>query len=188
MRITDITIFHGYGVTPEKMWFPWIHQELESLGYAVNVPKLPDPLRPDYKKWHAVGAPIARRWGRGSLVIGHSVGGAFALRLIEREVKTRIGGFVLVSSPFTATINVKPFVKFFAQPMDWMRVRDIARDISVIHAKNDPIVPYDHATRYGEALGAQVTLTGSGGHFTDKTCKPLLRVLRTDFGIAKRQR
>ena len=45
MRPIDrVVIIHGYGVTPEKMWFPWIHAELEKLGMAVNIPALPDPL------------------------------------------------------------------------------------------------------------------------------------------------
>ena len=183
MRITDITILHGYGVTPEKMWFPWIHRALEDRGYAVKVPHLPDSLRPDYRKWHDAAVLLARNWDKGSLVIGHSVGGAFALRMIEREAKKPIAGLVLVSAPFTATFNVKPYVRFFAQPMDWPHVRGLTRKVSVIHAKDDPLVPYDHAVRYGEALGADVALTAKGGHFVGKTCPPLLRALKKDFGI-----
>jgi predicted alpha/beta hydrolase family esterase len=183
MSIKNITILHGYGVSPGKMWFPWIHTELEKLGYAVNIPAMPDSLRPNYRKWHSVAAPIARRWDANTLVIGHSVGGAFALRLIEREAKNRIAGLVLVSSPFTATINVRPYVKFFAQPMDWERISGMVKKISVIHAKNDPLVPYDHAVRYGEAFGAAPLLAAKGGHFVDKTCPPLMRVLRRDFEI-----
>lgn len=180
-EITDVTILHGYGVTPQKMWFPWLHRELEERGLPVRVPAMPEPLNPDYRKWRKAALPIARTWGPGTLVIGHSVGGAFALRLLERDVKTRIAGVVLVGSPFTATINVKPYVRFFAMPMDWQRVRDMAEQFHVLHAKNDPFVPYDHAVRYAEALGSNLTLVTKGGHFIEKECEPLKRVLNRKF-------
>lgn len=183
MRITNVTILHGYGVTPEKMWFPWIHRELERRGYAVNVPHLPDSLRPDYRKWRAAASVLARNWDEGTLVIGHSVGGAFALRLIEREAKSRIAGLVMVASPITAIVNVKPYVRFFAQPIDWERIRKAAKQVAVIHAKNDPLVSYDHAIRYGEALDVLPTIVPTGGHFIEKKCHPLMRVLRKDFGL-----
>jgi hypothetical protein len=186
MRFSNITIFHGYGVTPEKMWFPWIHRELERLGYAVNIPAFPEPLRPDYRKWHRVAAPLVRRWDAQSLVIAHSVGGAFALRLMQSELKTPIGGLLLVSSPFTATLNVKPYVRFFAQPLDWKKIRGLVKNVGIIHAMNDPLVPYDHAVRYGEALGAKPIIIPKGGHFTEKKCLPLMRTLRKDFGIGQR--
>lgn len=182
-KISDITILHGYGVTPEKMWFPWLHRLLEARGYAVRVPAMPEPLNPDYRKWRRAALPIARTWGPRSLVIGHSVGGTFALRLLEREVKKPIAGLVMVGSPFTATVNVKPYVRFFAKPMDWKGVRARAGRINLIHAKNDPFVPYDHVVRYSEMLDAKSTIVPKGGHFIEKECRPLLRVLEREYLI-----
>jgi predicted alpha/beta hydrolase family esterase len=177
-RITDVTIFHGYGVGPENMWFPWLHADLEKRGLAVSVPRLPDPLRPNYEKWMAVGRPYARRWTRNSLVIAHSLGGALAVRLLEKEARHRVAGVVLISPLFSSTINVEPLVRFFARPIDWWHLRDVGRKYHVLQAKDDPLVPCDHAFRYAEALGAELTLKKTGGHFTKKTCPPLAEILR----------
>ncbi len=176
-RIDNVTVIHGFGVTPEKMWFPWLHEKLEERGLAVRIPRLPDPLRPNYKKWMGALAPIARTWSPTTLVVAHSLGGAFAVRLLETEVKKRIAGVVLVSPLFTSTIPVEPLVRFFSRPIDWPRIGAMSGGFSVLQATDDPLVPADHAFRYAEALGAELTLIKKGGHLTKKTCPPLLKII-----------
>lgn len=175
--IDKVTILHGYAMTPEKMWFPRLHAELERRGVGVAIPRLPDPLRPNYKKWMKAALPYARSWTPSTMVIAHSLGGVLALRLLEHVVKVRIGALVLVSPPFTATVNVKPLVEFFERPIDWSRVRDMARGIVIIQAKDDPLVPPDHAVRYAEMLQAERVSVAKGGHFTGKKFPLLEKVI-----------
>ncbi|HTM68921.1 MAG TPA: alpha/beta fold hydrolase [Candidatus Binatia bacterium] len=179
MRPIDrVVIIHGYGVTPEKMWFPWLHAELEKLGIAVSIPTLPDPFRPDHKKWMDAVAPMAKTWTSDTLLIAHSLGSAFAIRLLEKKVSVRLRAVILVSPLFASTINVKPLVKFFGHPIDWLAVRDRAREFTVIHAQDDPLVPFDHSLRYAEALGARPILRMKGGHFTQKKFPLLMRTIK----------
>ncbi|MEY4723487.1 MAG: hypothetical protein RLZZ324_1000 [Candidatus Parcubacteria bacterium] len=175
--ITNVTIFHGFGVTPQKMWFPWMHEEMEKRGLAVTVPAFPNPLQPDEKAWMKVAAPIAARWNRQTLVIAHSIGGAFAIRMLSQGMaKQGIGGLVLVSSSYGSTLNIAKYVKFFARPLDWNRVRDSVKHIELLHAKDDALVPYDHAFRYAESLQASLTVTAKGGHFVGKQCPQALKL------------
>lgn len=179
MRPIDrVVVIHGYGVTPEKMWFPWLHAELENAGVAVSIPALPDPFRPDYKKWMDAVAPLAKTWTSDTVLVAHSLGGAFAIRLLESKVAARLRAVVLVSPLFASTINVKPLVKFFGRPIDWVSVRDHAKKFVVIQAKDDPLVPYDHSLRYQEALGAEHVGLSKGGHLTQKKFPLLLRTLK----------
>lgn len=175
--IDKVTILHGYAMTPEKMWFPRLHSELERHGIGVAIPRLPDPFRPNYKKWMKAATPYARAWTPSTMVIAHSLGGVLALRLLERVAKKRIGGLVLVSPPYASTVNVRPLVEFFEKPIDWARVRDMSRGIVIIQAKDDPLVPPDHAARYSEALLAQQVLVAKGGHFTGKKFPLLEKVI-----------
>lgn len=177
-RVDRIIILHGYAMTPQKMWFPWLHAELERRGYGVAVPAFPDPLRPSSDRWLKSVAPLAKTWDRRTVVIGHSIGGVVALRALEKIATQRIHGLILVGSPFASTLSVRRYTHFFDEPIDWWTVRNHAHSSAVIHAKDDPLVPYDHALRYQEALGATLTLRKKGGHFTEKKCEPLLRTLK----------
>lgn len=180
--VNHVVIVHGYGVTPDKMWFPWLHAELERRGVGVTIPALPDPFRPDYDKWMKAMAPIAAKWTPQTLVIAHSLGGAFAIRLLQFKAKVRVRAVILVSPLFAATINVKPLVSFFGRTIDWWAVRDRAREFVVLQAKDDPLVPYDHSFRYEEALGAERHLLNKGGHFTAKKFPFLLKTVERFLG------
>ena len=172
--VDHVFMIHGYGVTPEKMWFPWLHAEIERKGVAVSVPALPDPYRPNFDTWLKFMTPFASKWTPRTLLVAHSIGGVLGLRLLERRTKVRLRAAIIVSSPFASTINVKPYVRFFERPIDWWAVRERAEEFTVMHAKDDPLVPYDHVLRYEEALGAKRFLLPNGGHFTGKKF-PLLK-------------
>lgn len=176
--VTDVTVIHGYGVRPESMWFPWLRQDLERRGLDVLIPRLPDPFRPNFEKWMAAAAPAVRLWTRSTLVVAHSFGGALAVRLLEKEAEHKVAAVVLVAPLFTSTINIEPLVRVFARQIDWRRVRDFGRRFHILQAKDDPLVPYDHAFRYAEALGGELTLLKKGGHFTGKTCPPLMKIIK----------
>jgi len=176
--VDRVVVIHGYGVTPEKMWFPWLHTELENRGIAVSVPALPDPLRPNYKKWMDAVAPLTKTWTPDTLLVAHSLGAAFSIRLLEKKVKVRLRAAILVSPLFASFINVKPLTKFFGHPIDWISVREHAREFTVIHAKDDPLVPFDHSLRYAEALGSKHVARATGGHFTGKKFPLLMRTIK----------
>ena len=178
-RITEVTIIHGYGVTPEKMWFPWIRSELENRGVVVKIPRLPNPFNPNFQKWMSVLTPIARTWTPQTLVIAHSLGGALAVRLLEKVARKRVAGVILVAPLFSSTFIVDPLVQFFARPIDWSSVRASSKNFHIIQAKDDPLVPCDHAFRYTEMLDAKLTLLKTGGHLTKKTCPPLLKIIES---------
>lgn len=175
----NIIILHGYAEGPTKVWIPWLHHELEKRQLRVWAPALPDPIRPSFKRWLGVIKEAAATWGPETIVVGHSIGGALALRALETHVRRPVRGTVLVSAPFDSIISAQAMMDFFDQPIDWAGLRRKAGRVTVIHAKNDPLIPRDHALRYIEALGAKLRLMPAGGHFIGRTAPVILREIET---------
>lgn len=178
-RIDHAVLIHGYAETPERTWFPWLHKELERSGMRVAVPALPDTYRPNIKRWMKAVLPLAKTLTKTSVIIGHSLGGVLALRLLEKRLAKPIAATILVGSPYASTIKVDPLIRFFEKPVDWWTVTGAAKKFIVLHAKDDPLVPFDHAIRYQESLGADLMLYKKGGHFVQKTASPVLRVINS---------
>lgn len=165
LKPINVVLFHGYAEIPEMYWLPWVHKRLEDEGYQVWAPTLPDPLKPDLKKWIKATAAQAKKWDENTIVIGHSMGGVLALRLLETVVKRRVRAVILVSAPFASTLKFDWFMTFFGRPIDWAVTKTRAKSFVAIQSDNDPIVPADHAIRYQERLGARLVTTKSDGHF-----------------------
>lgn len=161
----NIVLFHGYAEIPEMYWLPWMHKRLEDAGHQVWAPALPDPLKPDLKKWLKATAAQAKTWDENTIVIGHSMGGVLAVRLLEKIVKRRVRAVILVATPFASTLKFDWFLTFFGRPFDWARIKSRAKAFTVIQSANDPIVPADHALRYVERLDARLVTTKKDGHF-----------------------
>jgi len=176
--ITRVVLFHGYAGTPDRQWFPWLHAELEKLGVAVTTPAMPSPLHPRYKDWLKVAKPLAASWDDQTLIVAHSLGGVLALRALEKYAKRRVRGVILVSAPFTSLISVKQLVEFFEKPVDWPKLRLLVGAFAVLHAKDDPLVPFDHSLRYAEALGADIRVLPKGGHLNGRKLPLLLAAIK----------
>lgn len=170
-----VVIFHGYAETPKKVWIPWLVRKLEAQGAHVDAVEMPDPLRPDLDRWLAAAKTAFAHASPSTFVIGHSLGGVIALRALEAMDHVRIGGLLTVGAPFCSTIKVDLFIRFFPASIDWSGLRTRIGHVTVLHAEDDPLVPYDHAYRYVESLGARLALVKKGGHFTSKTATAILK-------------
>ncbi|MFA6604082.1 MAG: alpha/beta fold hydrolase [Patescibacteria group bacterium] len=175
---TEVVLLHGYAENPTKIWFPWLHQLLEERSIRVWAPFFPDPLKPSYSRWLNMASKRAADWDSSTIVIGHSLGGVTALRALEFAAKKPIRALITVGSPFAATVNLKPLTNFFEHRVDWELVRSRAEKFIAIQSKNDPLVPFDHAIRYKEALGSRVIMTERDNHFIGRTNKVLWETLR----------
>jgi predicted alpha/beta hydrolase family esterase len=176
--VDHVVMIHGYGVSANSIWFPWLQREIEKRGVAVTAPSLPSPLRPDFKRWMETFAPIAGRWTPQTVVIAHSLGGALALRLLEFAAQKKVRAVILVSPLFASLMNVRELLEFFDCSIDWKKLRKSSREFVVIQAKDDPLVPFDHALRHQEFLNADLHLLNKGGHFTAKKFPLLLKSVK----------
>jgi predicted alpha/beta hydrolase family esterase len=44
-------IIHAWEETPTGQWLPWLKKELESAGWKVGVPEMPNTKKPKLNEW-----------------------------------------------------------------------------------------------------------------------------------------
>lgn len=87
-------IIHGFEGNGENHWNPWLKKELEKKGWEVKNPTLPNPSHPDFEESMEFLRKETADFGGNDMVVGHSLGGYFALKLAEEK---EFGKIVLVA-------------------------------------------------------------------------------------------
>ncbi len=164
--MATIFIFHGVNGHPEENWFPWLKSKLEELGHQVIVPQFPHADHPQLDEWLAFFGQWKPLLNDEAIVIGHSLGSAFALRLLERS-ELPVRATILVASVWGVMENqFDPLMTSFTEaPYDWQKIRSNAGKTYVIHSDNDPYIALEKAEALAENLHVPVTLLKNGGHF-----------------------
>lgn len=168
-----VVIIHGAHGGPETNWFPWLHTTLASEGIEVVRPRFPTPEGQSLSAWLdtynlAVEAlPLVP-----TVLVGHSLGAAFALRVLERVPQPLAGlflaaGFIgALGLPDYDTINHS----FFAAPFDWTTIRERKGRIARCWAgDNDPYVPLSRSQDMAARLEAPLEIVPGGAHLNSET-------------------
>lgn len=159
-----VILIHGYKSSPESGFWPWLRRELTDRRYEVVMPELPNPAEPDRDAWtkallEAVG-PLSDQ----DIIVGHSLGGAAALRFLEAaEARTTPHACILISTPWM--IKDERFRGFFLTELDHDVLMWRASRYVVVHAKDDRVIPVAHAERYAQVFHAKLITPEIGGHF-----------------------
>jgi len=172
-----VFIIHGWDGYPEEGWFPWLKKELESRGFSVQVPSMPHPENPIIDDWvsflkDSVGEP-----DENTYFIGHSIGCQTTLRYLETLEGRVVGNVVLVAPWMTLSQEVwdegeetvatgNPWVE---TPINFEKVKNMARRFICIFSEDDPAVPYEENKRiFEEKLNAKIITTTGKGHFREE--------------------
>lgn len=166
--MTTIIIIHGAFGHPQENWFPWLKEELENLDCKVFVPKFPTPEGQSLENWLNSFKDHEKFIDKSTILVGHSIGVAFVLRLLEKyKVKAAllIAGFIgKLNYPEVNDINST----FFEKPFDWNKIKENCKNIFVISSDNDPYIPLEKTYELAEKLGVKPTIVHNAGHFNEK--------------------
>lgn len=161
----DILIFHGTGGHPMENWFPWLKKELENLGQNVFVPQFPHPKDHPLPDWLAVLKDYEQYINKDSILIGHSLGGLFLLRVLEK-LNHPVEATFFVAAP----VGIKP-IKFYDSDFafsgfdfDWEKIATKAKHFTVYHSDNDPYVSLGNGKELAKKLGIKPTFIPNAGH------------------------
>ncbi|HUC01506.1 MAG TPA: alpha/beta hydrolase [Candidatus Paceibacterota bacterium] len=183
MAAKNAVIFHGTGTRPDEFWFPYLKENLESRGYSVWLPQLPNADKPNIAEW----LPFALDNGtftENTVLIGHSKGSALILHILEK-IDVRVKQAILVAGyaealPKNDTDDSKDEFK-------WDTIRSRVENIVFVNSDNDPWKCDDKQGRilFDHIGGTQIILHGEG-HMGSGTFKqpykkfPLLTRLVVD--------
>ena len=162
-------IIHGTKGYPEENWFPWLKKKLEASGYQVTVPQFPTPQNQTPDHWFEVLQPYQKNFNDETILIGHSCGGAFLLRILE-AIETKIKAAIFVATP----IGIPPIkyaevdMPFTSQLFDWDKIKSAAEHFFVFHSDNDPNVGLVNGEKIAEKLNVDLIQVSGAGHFNAK--------------------
>lgn len=168
---SNIFIFHGTEGYPEENWFPWLKEKLEEKGCKVFVPQFPSsPVVPcKISEWFEVLKTYEKNINEDTILIGHSLGGVFALRVLEK-IKYPVKAVFLTGTP----IGIKPILNyerdssFSGFTFDWKSIKTKAKYFSVFQSDNDPYVSLGNGEQLAKELGVELTFVPNAGHFNAK--------------------
>lgn len=169
-----IFVVHGWDGYPEEGWFPYLKKELESKGFDVYVPLLPDAESPRINKWVGALAAAVGTADKETYFVGHSMGCQTIARYLETLPEgVKVGGAVFVAGFFKRLTNLEdePDVHetgkhWLDTPIDLARVNDHLPKSVAIFSDNDPFVPLDNQDDFRDKLGAQIVTEHGKGHFS----------------------
>lgn len=164
----NVFIFHGTEGYPEENWFPWLKEKFEEKGCRVIVPQFPSPpvVPSKISEWFAVLKDYEQHIDENTILIGHSLGGVFALRVLE-QLKHPVRAVFLVGTP----IGVKPIANydrdssFSGFDFDWEKIKNNSKSFTVFHSDNDPYVSLGNGEQLAKELGIELTFIPNAGHF-----------------------
>ena len=169
--MTNVFIFHGTEGYPEENWFPWLKEKLEAKGCNVIVPQFSTPLVVPAKiiEWFDVLKNYEQYINKDAILVGHSLGGVFALRVLE-QLKHPVKGVFLTGTP----IGVKPILNydrdssFSGFDFDWESIKTKAKHFDVFQSDDDPYVSLGNGEQLAKELGVKLTFIPNAGHFNKK--------------------
>jgi uncharacterized protein len=165
-------ILHGTGCTPNSYWIPWLTEQLESNGYIVFAPQLPDAERPTLSAW--LPAVLRRAtFGAETIIIGHSAGAPLTLSVLE-SIHIPIAKAILVAGYARSKGKEKKSEPILQEQYDWKKIRSNARAFIFINSDNDPWGCDDAEGRYllDHLGGTQIILHGEGHMGSDAYHQP----------------
>ena len=164
-------IFHGTEGYPEENWFPWMKEKLEAEGYEVFVPHFPSPpiVPASIDEWLSVLEDYKQHINEETILIGHSLGGIFTLRILEK-LDCKVKAAALTGTP----IGVRPILNydrdsaFSGFEFDWGSIKEKTDNFLVFQSDDDPYVDLANGEKLAQHLGVELSFVPNAGHFNKK--------------------
>lgn len=176
-------IVHGTGGTPGGNWFPWLARELELRGIEVTVPQFPTWEGQSLDAWLERFVQELGSYDGADLLIGHSTGAAFLSHILVRRTVPALAAFYVAG--YLREIGVPEYdavnQTFFADQIDFARVRKNARAIVVYAGDDDPYVPYVQQQELATKLNAPLRTIPGGGHLNSEMGMTTFELLRDEI-------
>ena len=126
----NVFIIHGIYGSPEENWFPWLKRELELLGCKVFVPRFPNPANPKLNEWLEFLDKYKEHLNENSIVVGHSLGVAFLLSVLEKY-PVKAAFFVASVTPGIKNEFSWSMKTFIDKKWDWSKIKNNCKNFFI---------------------------------------------------------
>lgn len=171
MKKHKVIIVHGTLGAPTGNWFPWLQSQLEKENIEVACPKLPTPDGQNFTSWKDVFARELDRPKDEIVLVGHSIGASFVIRMAEETTTTYRALFPVC--PFDKTLGIEGYdalnASFVEHSFDWDKIRKGALHKCCFAGDNDPYVPLSTAEEVAKAMAAEFIVIANGGHLNTES-------------------
>lgn len=165
-EMTRAFIIHGTGGYPEENWFPWLKKELKAMDIETVIPQFPTPKNQTPETWFTVISDYLPLIEKDSIMIGHSLGATFLLRVLEKlDHSVAQSIFVAPSIGILPIKYIEGDRPFLSEPFNWQKIRQNAEKTTVFHSEDDPYICIENGMFVAQQLGAQFIKKDNCGHF-----------------------
>jgi len=163
---------------PQQVWRDRLPEELGD-NYRIFIPEMPNRANAHFEEWKIWFEKMTQYLIDDVILIGHSLGALFLAKyLSENTFPHRIKATILISAPYDDE-GLEPPLGDFAmdRPLDGLATQ--GGDIYLVHAEDDPIVPFAHAKKYLEQLpSAHLVDLKTGKHFIQPEFPELVELIK----------
>ncbi|MFT5036897.1 MAG: putative alpha/beta hydrolase family esterase [Candidatus Azotimanducaceae bacterium] len=167
----------------QSRFFKWKDTLSAELGegYEVCFPEMPNKEYAKYKEWKIWLERHLEFLRDDVTLIGHSLGGYFLAKyLSENNMSVAIGSLYLVAAVYESdNFEGEDGGDFNFDPKNLPQIAEKVENIHILHSKDDPVVPYEHALKFKEALPrAELMTFEDKGHFNMEEFPELVGMVR----------
>ncbi|TKJ17173.1 hypothetical protein CEE44_01405 [Candidatus Woesearchaeota archaeon B3_Woes] len=164
-------IIHGAHGHSKENWFPWLKEKLIQLGHEVIIPDFPTPENQTLGNWINVFKENFNKIDSDTVLIGHSLGVAFILSVLEK-INVKIKACFLVAG-FIGSLEERSELneinKTFAQKeFNFNKIKENCDKFFLFHSLNDPYVKIGKGEELKEKLHSELIIIEDAGHFGTK--------------------
>ncbi|MCK4883483.1 MAG: alpha/beta fold hydrolase, partial [Candidatus Diapherotrites archaeon] len=160
-------IIHGAFGNPQENWFPWLTTKLQEMGHTIIIPTFPTPKNQTLENWMNVFEPHLKQLDSETIIIGHSLGPAFILSVLEK-LDVQIKACFLVAG-FTGILGDLEFdsinKSFIDKQFNWEKITQNCQQFFVLNSENDPYVPINKGQKLALNLKTEINTFFKAGHF-----------------------
>ncbi|MDD5750668.1 MAG: alpha/beta fold hydrolase [Candidatus Pacebacteria bacterium] len=163
MPIKRVLIIHGWGSNSKEHWFLEEKNRLETKGFAVSVPDMPDSQTPKKDAWLKVIEEFSP--DENSILIGHSLGGTAILRYLEKAGR-KVGASIIVAAPVRKLGSGFEAIENFLEPnFVWEKIKEKCGCFAIFNQTEDPYVALEHGRDLAGYLGGELVVVEGTNHF-----------------------
>ncbi|QLB18144.1 RBBP9/YdeN family alpha/beta hydrolase [Mannheimia granulomatis] len=162
--MAQVYIVHGYTANADKHWFPWLEEQLTTIGISCQRLNMPDSENPSLDRWLAHLAENLEV-NENTIFVGHSLGCIAILNFLAKQ-QEQIKGAVFVSGfyqPLPNLPELSAFTNYYA-----ILPSPPAFPAYILSALDDSIVAHKHSDALAIHLQADYVRLNKGGHFLDR--------------------